>query len=62
MSAPETTSAPVLRIEGAATPEQIAAVVAVLVAAGGGPEPAPRPVPRWPGRAPRSWRDGALPG
>ncbi len=32
---------PTIRVEGAATPEEVAAVVAVLLAAGGGEDPAP---------------------
>lgn len=32
---------PAIRVEGAATPEEVAAVVAVLLAAGGGEDPAP---------------------
>lgn len=64
---------PVLRIvHGDATPEEVAAIVAVLSAVGGGePAPAKRPAPAWaaPQRAvrrslphgPGGWRASGLP-
>ncbi len=60
MSIDETS--PTLRItRGRPDPEEIAALVAVLTAAG---SDAPQPPPRrsaWAGRAPRDWRRSALP-
>ena len=64
--------APMLRIvRGDATPEEIAAIVAVFGAAGAGVPAAPRPVPAWsaPHRRVRQalphgrggWRSSALP-
>ena len=64
---------PALRIlDASATPEEVAAVVAVLSALGGGEAPAPRRRPEWsaPARAvrrplphgPGAWRSSALPG
>jgi len=63
---------PMLRIVNAdATPEEVAAIVAVLSALGGGDAPAPRRRPEWsaPARAvrrplahgPGGWRSSALP-
>ncbi|NEN77048.1 acyl-CoA carboxylase subunit epsilon [Nocardioides zeae] len=64
---------PLLRVvNGDATPEEVAAVVAVLAALGGGaPAPAPRRTPEWsaPRRAlrgphhaaPGAWRASGLP-
>ncbi|NHA66751.1 acyl-CoA carboxylase epsilon subunit [Phycicoccus flavus] len=43
--------APVIRVHGPATPEEVAALVAVLVAAGGGAEgPEPRATSTWASR------------
>jgi hypothetical protein len=63
---------PVLRVVNAdATPEEIAALVAVFAALGSGEDAAPRPVPEWsaPHRAvrrtlphgPGGWRSSGLP-
>lgn len=65
-------SAPVLRIINAdATPEEVAAIVAVLSSLGGGEAPKRRPRPEWntPARmlrpalapGPGAWRAGSLP-
>jgi len=64
--------APVLRIvRGDATPEEIAAIVAVLGAVGGAPAPARRPASEWSAHhramrrtlphGPGGWRSSALP-
>jgi len=56
------TPPPVLRIDhGNPTPEEIAAVVAVLTAAGGGAEPPAPPRSTWAGRARRTWRTSTIP-
>lgn len=48
---PETPAAPVLRVVNPdATPEEIAAIVAVFSAMGGTAEPAKKPVPAWSAR------------
>ncbi|QWF21095.1 hypothetical protein KM427_19415 [Nocardioides sp. LMS-CY] len=63
---------PMLRVaHGDATPEEIAAIVAVLAAAGDTPSPAPRRVPEWAAHhrqvrralphGPGGWRSSALP-
>ena len=63
---------PVLRIVSPdATPEEIAAIVAVFSALGGAPAPARKPVPRWAAPSARmrtsypngrgGWRASALP-
>lgn len=63
---------PVLRVvRGDATPEEVAAIVAVLAATGGAPSPAPRRVPEWAAHhrqvrralphGPGGWRSSALP-
>ncbi len=65
-------SPPVLRVvKGDPTPEQLAALVAVLAATGGGGSPAPRRTPAWstPRRrlrqplahGPGAWRSSTLP-
>ena len=74
MSAAEEASArrPLLRIvNGDATPEEVAAIVAVLGSIGGAPTPGRRPVSEWSAPArrvrrslphgPGSWRSSALP-
>lgn len=46
-------------VSGNPTPEEVAALVAVLAASSGAPVVKPEPRPRWTGRAPwasRSWR------
>jgi predicted RNase H-like nuclease (RuvC/YqgF family) len=70
---PDAPDAPPLRlVRGRATPEELAALVAVLAAAGGGTEPRrPAPVSLWADRArltrpplspgPGGWRASALP-
>ncbi|WP_121255155.1 acyl-CoA carboxylase subunit epsilon [Nocardioides ferulae] len=71
MSGAEATG-PVLRVVSAdATPEEVAALVAVFSAMGGGSAPKPRPRPEWqaPHRrlravhphGPQGWRASALP-
>jgi hypothetical protein len=63
---------PVLRIiKGDATPEEVAALVAVVVSLGGDAEPAPRRTPEWSAHhrktrvtlphGPGGWRSSALP-
>lgn len=63
---------PVLRVVSPdATPEEVAALVAVLSAMGGGESPAPRRRPQWsaperlvrhtPPHGPGGWRSSALP-
>jgi hypothetical protein len=73
-ASPNGTRAPQLRLaRGSATPEELAAVVAVLSAASGADDPpAPRPMSRWVARArlvrrpltpgPGAWRASAWPG
>ncbi|MBM6546955.1 acyl-CoA carboxylase subunit epsilon [Janibacter sp. YIM B02568] len=80
MAATETTDAPAeadapatqaIEIIGDATPEQVAALVAVLSGIGGGEEPAPASTSRWASRerlvrrevhpGPDGWRASALP-
>ncbi|WP_110182785.1 acyl-CoA carboxylase subunit epsilon [Nocardioides solisilvae] len=67
-----TPAAPLLRVVNPdATPEEVAALVAVLSALGGGEAPAPKPRPRWsaPERlvrrtlphGPGGWRASGLP-
>ncbi len=62
MSADEPAKNPALQvIRGDATAEEVAAIVAVLAAAGGrqaAPEP---PASRWGGRARHTWKASALP-
>ena len=64
--------APFLRVvRGDATPEELAAVVAVLASVSGSPEPQRRPAPAWsahdrkvrvtPPNGPGGWRSSALP-
>ncbi len=43
------------------TPQEVATVIAVLSAAGGAPQSAPRPESRWAGRARPGWRSSGLP-
>ena len=62
---------PAIEIVGHATPEQVAALVAVLSGIGGGEEPAPASTSRWASRerlvrrevhpSPDGWRASALP-
>ena len=62
---------PAIEIVGHATPEQVAALVAVLSGIGGGEEPAPASTSRWASRerlvrrevhpGPDGWRASALP-
>ncbi len=62
---------PAIEIVGDATPEQVAALVAVLSGIGGGEEPAPASTSRWASRerlvrrevhpGPDGWRASALP-
>jgi hypothetical protein len=63
---------PLLRIvSGNPTPEEVAALVAVLAASGGGEAPAPRRTPAWsrpqrlvrstPAPGPGAWRASGLP-
>lgn len=80
MAATETTDAPAaadapagqaIEIIGDATPEQVAALLAVLSGIGGGEEPAPASTSRWASRerlvrrevhpGPGGWRASALP-
>ncbi len=69
MSAPA--GAPLFLVRGTPSPEELAAVVAVLTARGGGDPPAPPPPPSPWGRpqlraalsvGPGAWRASALPG
>ena len=67
----EATRSPAIEIVGDATPEQVAALVAVLSGIGGGEEPAPASTSRWASRerlvrrevhpGPDGWRASALP-
>lgn len=70
--APEPDRLPLRLVRGDATPEEVAALLAVLSAASGGDaEPAPRPTSRWAARAdlvrrplrpgPGAWRASARP-
>ena len=63
---------PLLRVvKGDATPEEVAALVAVVAALGSGDEPAPRRTPEWSAHhrkvrrtlphGPGGWRSSALP-
>ena len=62
---------PRIEIVGDASPEQVAALVAVLSGVGGEDEPAPTPPSRWasrvrlagatPGPGPNGWRASAFP-
>jgi hypothetical protein len=72
MATQDAPQAPVLRIvNGDATPEEVAAIVAVLSAAAVAPAPAPRRVPEWAAHhrkvrrtlphGPGGWRSSALP-
>jgi acyl-CoA carboxylase epsilon subunit len=65
-------AAPFLRVvSGNPTPEEVAALVAVLAASGGGERPAPRRTPAWshparlvrrtPAPGPGGWRASGLP-
>ena len=65
-------TAPFLRVVGGdATPEEIAALVAVLGSMGGGEAPAPKPAPEWSAHhrrvrqtlphGPGGWRSSGLP-
>lgn len=66
-----TPPSPSIEIVGDATPEQVAALVAVLSGLGGGAEPAAGPVSRWASRermvrhevhpGPGGWRASGLP-
>ena len=69
---PAPAPAPVLRVVNPdATPEEVAAIVAVFSALGGAPAPARKPVPRWAANGarmrapithgPGGWRASALP-
>ena len=64
--------APFLRVvRGDPTPEELAALVAVLASAGGAPEPQRKPTPAWsahhrkvrvtPPHGPDGWRSSGLP-
>jgi Acyl-CoA carboxylase epsilon subunit len=70
--APVDTPPPLLRVvRGDPTPEELAALVAVIASLGGPPDPAPRRTPEWsaPHRrvrvryshGPGGWRSSALP-
>lgn len=72
MTETSTPEQPVLRVVNPdATPEEIAAIVAVFSAIGGGSVPAKKPVPRWAAHSARmrtsfpngrgGWRASALP-
>ena len=74
MTAPEASepARPVLRVVSPnATPEEVAALVAVFSAMGGGEPPRPRPRPEWqslhrrlrsmPPHGPQGWRSSGLP-